>query len=72
MTQVRCRAIVKVVQEAVPPFVGLTGYRVEAWGDEPHDFVRVYTIDAKTATVAAQEGIRRFVEEMESLLDTKA
>ena len=72
MTQVRCRAIVDVVREAVPPFVGLTEYRVEACGYEPYDFVRVYTIDAKSDTVAAQEGIRRFVEEMESLSDTKA
>jgi len=72
MTQVRCRAIVDVVRETVPPFAGLTEYRVEAWGYEPYDFVRVYTIDAKSDTVAAQEGIRRFVEEMESLSDKKA
>jgi len=72
MTPVRCRAIVDVIREVKPPFVGLTEFRVEAWGYEPYDFVRVYTIDAKTDTIAAQEGIRRFVEEMESLSDTKA
>ena len=47
MTQVRCRAIVDVVREAVPPFVGLTEYRVEAWGYEPHDFVRVILLMRK-------------------------
>jgi hypothetical protein len=37
---------------------------VEVWGDWPHDFTRRYEIDAKSDTMAAQEGIRRFVDEM--------
>jgi len=40
-------------------------FRVEVWGHEPHDYVRHYEIQAKSDTMAAQEGIRRFVEEME-------
>jgi hypothetical protein len=40
---------------------------VEVWGDWPHDFTRRYEIDAKSDTIAAQEGIRRFVEEMRDI-----
>jgi len=33
--------------------------------------VRIYEIQAKSDTVAAQEGIRRFVSEIETLLQSK-
>ena len=46
---------------------GLGLFKVTVWGKEPHDYVRVYEIQAKNDTLAAQEGIRRFVEEMEKL-----
>jgi hypothetical protein len=42
---------------------------VEVWGRKPHDFTRRYEIKAKSDTLAAQEGIRRFVEEMEARKD---
>ncbi len=42
---------------------------VEVWGKAPHDFTRRYEINAKSDTLAAQEGIRRFVEEMEARKD---
>lgn len=46
-------------------------HRVTVWGRErslgpEHDQQRVYTLTANNDTEAAQEGIRRFVEEMES------
>ena len=47
--------------------IRLGRFRVEVFGDEPHDYVRVYTIQAASDTMAAQEGIQRFVEEMEKL-----
>jgi len=42
---------------------------VEVWGKAPYDFTRRYEINAKSDTLAAQEGIRRFVEEMEARRD---
>ncbi len=42
-------------------------FEIKVWGKEPYDYVRHYEISAKTDTVAAQEGLRRFVEEMEQL-----
>jgi regulatory protein YycH of two-component signal transduction system YycFG len=46
---------------------GLKQFMVEVWGEKPFDYRRLYTIDAKSDNNAAQEGIRRFVEEMEAL-----
>ncbi len=42
-------------------------WQVTVTGLAPHDQTRVYTIKAKSDTLAAQEGIRRFVAEMEAL-----
>ena len=46
-------------------------YRVEVWGEKPHDYVRVYTLQARSDTLAAQEGLRLFVEDIERLLSEK-
>ena len=56
-------AVVDVIKPNTPKTLGL--FRVEVWGKDPYDFVRHYEISAQSDTVAAQEGIRRFVEEME-------
>lgn len=42
-------------------------WSVDAWGDPPYARNRSYVIDAANINEAAQEGIRRFVEEMENL-----
>jgi hypothetical protein len=60
------RATVDALRE--PTAIGMGSFRVEVWGDEPHDYVRVYTIDATSDTLAAQEGLRRFVDEIELML----
>ncbi|KPK59027.1 MAG: hypothetical protein AMJ59_12700 [Gammaproteobacteria bacterium SG8_31] len=60
------RAIVDPLRD--PTAIGMGSFRVEVWGDEPNDFVRVYTIDAMSDTLAAQEGLRRFSDEIELLL----
>lgn len=65
MDQVLASAVVDVLKPASP--VNLGNFRVEVWGQPPYDFVRTYEIMAKSDTVAAQEGIRRFVSEMEAL-----
>jgi len=68
--RILARAIVDVEENSSPFKLGR--FRVEVFGDEPHDYVRVYTIQAKSDTLAAQEGLRLFVEEIELLLSEKA
>jgi len=65
MSQILASAIVDIIKPATP--IGLGSFRVEVWGKEPYDYTRVYEIQAKSDTLAAQEGIRRFVTEMEKL-----
>lgn len=65
MSQVLASAIVDVIRPSTPQRIG--SFRVEVWGKEPYDYVRIYEIMAKSDTIAAQEGIRRFVAEMEQL-----
>lgn len=65
MSQVLANAVVDVVKPATP--VGLGSFHVEVWGKPPFDYTRTYEIQAKSDTLAAQEGIRRFVNEMEKL-----
>jgi len=65
MAQVLANAVVDVIKPATPVMIGR--FRVEVWGKAPFDYVRVYEIMAKNDTMAAQEGIRRFVKEMESM-----
>ena len=42
-------------------------WEVFVWGKPPFDHERTYSVEAKTDNLAAQEGIRLFVEEMECL-----
>lgn len=51
------------------PRNGMLGhFKVEVWGREPHDYVRTYSIQAKSDTMAAQEALQRFSDEIERLL----
>ena len=65
MQQVLASAVVDVLKPSTPVSVGR--FKVEVWGQPPYDYVRTYEIIAKSDTVAAQEGIRRFVSEMEAM-----
>jgi len=65
MPRVSASAIVDVIKPNTPKMLG--SFRVEVWGQSPYDYVRHYEIMAQSDTVAAQEGIRRFVDEMEAL-----
>jgi len=65
MSQILASAVVDTIKPATPVAIG--HFKVEVWGKAPYDYVRVYEIMAKNDTMAAQEGIRRFVKEMESL-----
>lgn len=65
MRRVLANAVVDVIKPATPQRIGL--FKVEVWGREPYDYVRTYEIMAKNETSAAQQGIARFVDEMEKL-----
>lgn len=65
MTPVLANAIVDVIQPSSPTKQGL--FRVQVWGREPYDYNRTYEIMARNDTIAAQQGIARFVKEMEQL-----
>jgi hypothetical protein len=65
MPRVLASAVVDVIKPSTPVRIGR--FKVEVWGKAPYDYVRTYEIMAKSDTIAAQEGIRRFVSEMEKL-----
>lgn len=59
-------AIVDVIRPATPRTLGM--FKVEVWGRAPNDYVRIYEISAKNDTIAAQQGIQRFVKEVGDML----
>jgi hypothetical protein len=65
MPRVLASAIVDVITPNTPVRIG--NFKVEVWGQSPYDYVRHYEIMAQSDTIAAQEGIQRFVAEMEAL-----
>lgn len=65
MTQVLANAVVDAIKPATATRIG--HFKVEVWGQPPYDYVRTYEIMAKNDTIAAQQGIARFVKEMEEL-----
>lgn len=69
MQRVLCNAFVDPI--ILPEKNNPGTFRVEVWGRSPHDYTRFYKIDAKDDNIAAQEGIRLFVEEMEKLFGSK-
>lgn len=66
MDRILANAVVDVITQPSSEEAGL--FKVNVWGIEPHNYVRHYDIAAKSDTIAAQEGLRRFVEEIEQLL----
>jgi hypothetical protein len=61
-------AVVDVLDAPPPHGKGLGRFRVEVWGKEPHDYVRVYEITARDDNMAAREGLDRFSKEIGDLL----
>lgn len=61
-------AVVDVIDEP-SVFGGLGLFRVEVWGREPHDYVRIYEIRAKDDNMAARDGLDRFVKEISRLIE---
>lgn len=63
MERVLCSATVDTVKPSTPKTIGV--FKVFVWGKAPHDQQRTYEIKARNENVAAQEGISRFVKEMQ-------
>ena len=59
-------AVVDLIDE---PSGGLGKFRVEVWGKEPHDYVRIYQINAKNEDDAAREGLSKFEDDITALLE---
>lgn len=57
----------RVLVDAIIDEIGPNWYRVTATGKPPFALTRIYEIYAKSDTMAAREGIRRFVDEMEAM-----
>lgn len=68
---IQASAIVDVLQDPPPHGRGMGRFRVEVWGKEPHDYVRVYEIAAKDDNKAAREGLDKFVEDISALIANK-
>ena len=68
---IRARATVDVIDHPPPHGHGLGKFSVEVWGDAPFDYVRRYEISAKNDTLAAQEGLRRFSDDISELIATE-
>ena len=64
-------AVVDVIDAPPAHGQGLGLFKVEVWGKNPHDYVRIYEIRAKDDNLAAREGLDRFVEEIEKLISIK-
>jgi len=64
---VLANATVDVIRPSSPR--GLGSFRVEVWGKPPHDYVRIYQIQAKNIDQAARIGIDKFVAEFEGPTD---
>ena len=62
---IQASAVVDVIKPNTAKSIGL--FRVEVWGQDPYDYVRHYEIMAQSDTIAAQQGIARFVAEMEAM-----
>jgi hypothetical protein len=66
---IRANAVVDVIDAPPAHGHGLGKFRVECWGKEPHDYVRIYEIHARDDNMAAREGLGRFVEDISRLIE---
>lgn len=64
-------SVVDAIEEPPPHGQGLGKFRVTVYGKEPHDYVRIYEIQAKSDSIAAREGLDRFLDEITRLLEGK-
>jgi hypothetical protein len=69
--RILCNATVDIIDAPPAHGKGLGKFKVEVWGKEPHDYVRIYEITARDDNMAAREGLDRFVEEIGKLIADK-
>lgn len=67
MTRILAQATVDQLRSGPVPL-----WEVSVRGEPPHDHHRVYTLERRTDDMAAQEGLRLFVEEIECLSSVPA
>lgn len=65
MPRVLASATVDLIRQKCPTTGGV--FSVTVWGQPPYTQTRIYEIHAENDTKAAQQGIDRFVNEMEDL-----
>lgn len=61
-----CKAFVETIRPATPHRPG--DFEVVVMGEEPHDYMRTYRVKAKDDSMAARDGIDRFVDEIGALV----
>ena len=61
-------SVVDVIDEPPAHGQGLGKFRVTVFGKEPHDFVRIYEVQAKSDTIAARECLDRFIDEIGAIV----
>ena len=67
-----CSATVDVIDAPPAHGQGLGKFTVTVYGREPHDYVRIYTIQGRDDNSAAREGLDRFVADIGRLLEEQA
>jgi hypothetical protein len=65
MADILASAIVDILKPATPKDQGL--FKVTVWGQPPYDYTEIYEIQATSDTIAAQQGISRFVADATAL-----
>lgn len=71
MQQIYCSATVDVIDPPPAHGKGLGKFKVEVWGKEPTDYVRIYEITARDDNMAAREGLDRFVADITKLIENR-
>lgn len=61
-----CKAHVETIRPATPHRAGV--FEVIVMGEPPHDYMRTYRIEAKSDSLAARQGIDRFVDQITALV----
>ena len=64
-------SVVDTLEDAPAHGQGLGKYRVTVYGVAPHDYVRIYEIQARNDSIAAREGLDRFLEDITRLVEGK-
>ena len=65
MTDILANATVDMIRPSTPIKQGV--FKVTVWGEAPYNFTEIYEITATSDTIAAQQGIQRFINDASAL-----